>query len=266
MNIRYLKQKKKPGFQRANITRVLAMILICWSFISCEKEKEYAGTASLCIVNAVPDDRPLVPNFTESGYISYIIGRRIAYNLFQLPESQYSSYSGSQRVRLFLFPDTTEKDAPLFDLRLELPVGSINTLFLMGTPSAPDTLFIRDEIPYFAAGDSVMGIRFVNLSAGSRPVSVNIKGLSNTPEVNSLEYKNITGFKRYPVTAAIGGYIFEFHDAVTGDLITSFDTGDIHGENTGKWIYRPLTLVFQGIPAGTGSQAQTVMLVHSQRN
>jgi len=40
-----------------------------------------------------------------------------------------------------------------------------------------------------ASTDSVAGIRFVNLSPVTSPVSVDIKGLSNGSEVTSLPYK-----------------------------------------------------------------------------
>ncbi len=63
------------------------------------------------------------------------------------------------------------------------------SLFLTGaSPAAIESVLIKETYPR-AYADSVCGVRFINLSPGSNPISVNIKGNINGSEVTSLAYK-----------------------------------------------------------------------------
>lgn len=236
---------------------VLLSALVC---MCCKKEAPAPGSASLTIVNAMPGSKPLSINFRNEGPVPYLTGRRLEYKLVEV----LKAYSGPQRLRLFQYPDTANKDVPLFDLQLDLPIGSVNTLFLSGTVNAPDTLFTRDAIPFFAATDSAMAIRFVNLSPGSAPISINRKGLANGSEVSSIAYNTITGFNNYAATSNISKYVFEFRDAVSGDSITSYTIAninepDIAAPNLRR--YRSFTVALIGESGGTGNRVQTGFLV-----
>ncbi len=221
------------------------------------------------MVNTVSGSRPTAGNFRSEGPVLYNKGKQLNYKkAFGCYINLLPSYAGPQRLRLFQYPDTTSKDVPLFDMQLNLPIGSINTLFLTGTVEAPDTLLTRDVIPFFPAADSVMAIRFINLSPGSDPVSVNVKDLANGSEVSSIAYKKITGFKKYPVRPDMNDYVFEFRNAVSGNLIASITTPNLwlSGENApSRWIYHSFTLVLTGEPGGVGSRAQTGFIVDHYR-
>lgn len=239
---------------------VLKISLLIMLFVSCSKEKEDAGTASLIIINAVAGSKPLATNFKAEGPINYtnFQSRLLDYSDKVPPAStyQFRSYGGKQRLRLFQYPDTTEKDTPLFDLQLDLPLYSVNSLFLTGTLAAPDTVLSRDEIPYFQEGDSTMAIRFINLSPGSGPISINRKDSVPGSEVNNLTYKSMSEFKRYNAKRNILNYVFEFHDAVTGELLATYTAYNNHNnEVPSQWVYRSMTVVFQGLPGTTGITA-----------
>jgi hypothetical protein len=130
--------------------------------------------------------------------------------------------------------------------------------------SAPDTLFTTDTPPYHPPSDSTIGLRFVNLSPASAPVSVNITGGANGSEVSSLPYKSITDFNNYPATAAISDYNFEFRDAATGALIGSYDVTGIntllYGFNNTR-LHRNLTLALLGLPGDPATLK--IMLIES---
>lgn len=96
------------------------------------------------------------------------------------------------------------------------------SLFLTGTsPTSVDNVLIKENYKY-AYSDSVCGVRFINLAPSSNPVSVDIKGQANGSEVASLAYKAYTGFNPHPALGSTPSYVFEFRDAATGNLLTTY--------------------------------------------
>jgi len=224
-------------------------VLAC-TMLSCAKQNAVPGTACLTLVNAVPGATPyLLTNFSGTNPITYYnAAMRLTYGTWAT-NNQTAAYSGETPLAIYRYPDTTSHSSPLFNLIVNLPAGSIHTLFLAGTLTAPDTLFTTDTPPYHPASDSSMGLRFVNLMPGSAPVSVNITGLANGSEVGSLSYKSITGFKNYPATYAVSHYKFEFRDAVSGTLINSLDVTGINNiTSNNNRRFRNLTLALLGLP------------------
>lgn len=241
-------------------TGLLTLCLLILFGSSCKKEADPPGTASLIIVNALPASNEVKLNFKSEGHVIYRKSPGIQYKLSL--KTALKDFSNPQRLRLFQIPDTTDKDAPLLDLQLNLPLGSIYTLFLTGSLNAPDTLIRKEDlIPFFPAGDSAMAIRFVNLSKESAPVSINIQGLADGSEATSLGYKSLTAFKRYPVSRLLQDYVFEFRDAATGTLLASYTTLGLQQTAPNNWVFRSFTVVLTGKPGGTGSLAPTAFLV-----
>lgn len=105
---------------------------------------------------------------------------------------------------------------------LDVDKNSNYSLFLTGvSDQAIDNVLIKETYQRTYA-DSICGVRFINLSPGSDAVSVDIAGSANGSEVGNLEYKAYTGFNKHPATVAINSYTFEFRDAATGNLLTSY--------------------------------------------
>lgn len=239
---------------------ILSALLLACSLPSCSKQKTAPGTASLTLVNAVPASATLVTNFTGTDSITwYKSAQKLVYGSWNA-SNQVSAYSGRQRLGVYRYPDTTGKSTPLYNLVLDLPVGSIRTLFLAGTLTSPDTLFTTDALPYHPFSDSSLGIRFVNLSAGSNPISVNINGNASGSEVASLSYKSITGFKNYAAPATVSHYNFEFRDAATGALLGNLDvTGINNSASNNVRRYRNFTIAFMGL-AGDPATRKIVLI------
>lgn len=232
--------------------------------LSCSKSKALPGSASLTIVNAAAGSQYMVTNFSGTDSLTwYAAARLLVYNDTS-NYNQFNGYSGKQPLAVYRYNDTLPHSVPFFSGILNLPVGSIQTLFLAGTLTNPDTLLTTDHPPYHPASDSSVGIRFVNLSPGSNPVSVNIQGNSNGSEVTSLAYKGVTVFKNYPAGAAVIGYTFEFRDISTGVLLGTSNitaVSSIPGGAIGlnRMLYRNYTFVLDGLPGvTTGPTAQTV--------
>lgn len=247
--------------------RCLLPLFICLCLFSCSKENNPQGTSTLTIINAVTGSDLLVANFNGTVPLNnYLNANRLKYNLFTALSNQFTSYSGRQPLAVYAYPDTLEKSTPLVNLVLDLPVGSVHSLFITGTLEHADTLFVTDQLPYYPLADSVTGIRFVNLSPGSAPVSVRILGRTGSAEVSSLPYRGITGFKQYEAKAASEDYVFEFRDAGSGALITSYQTTGISNPGTtapNNWRNHNFTLALLGQPGGTGNLAPSVLLINN---
>ncbi len=250
------------------------IILLLSGAASCSKQSSPPPPSSLTIINAVVGSAPLVTNFSGTDPITWYLGAdKIAYNTFSTSDyydnNQLASYSGMQQLALYQYPDTLQKDKPLFNLALNLPSGSINSLYLTGTVDTPDTLFTVERLPFHAVSDSGAGIRFVNLSPNSAPVSINILGKDNGSEVAALPYKGITGFKSYPASQDISSYTFEFRDAATGTLLTTYIADGINNAESDPyfpakiWRSKNTTLALLGLQGGSGAAAQTVLMINN---
>ncbi|WP_127124787.1 DUF4397 domain-containing protein [Pseudoflavitalea rhizosphaerae] len=233
---------------------------------SCSKEKTVTGAASLTLVNGMVGSTPyLVPNFSGGQPLqSYTAAMKINYATYSV-FNQSGSYSGLQPLAVYRYPDTTVHSSPVIKVILDLKPGTMNTLFLAGTITEPDTLFTTDMPLSHPVEDSTMGIRFVNLLKGAGPVSINVQGEPNGSEQASLAYKRVTPFTKYEANAGVSSYVFEFRDAATGDVLQTYTLADIDASGTNlqpnRRRYRNLTIVLMG--ATDVPSSQTVALYES---
>jgi len=240
--------------------------LYCLVFFSCSKNNNVLPNSqgtSLNVINGIIGAAPLFVKNNNAGLIFSKIasGNKITYGAYLLS----SPLAGQQSYQFIQNTDTLHT---LVNLNLNLATGGTYSLFLAGTVSQPDTLLTRDNLPYYPAADSVGGVRFINLSVGAAPVSVDIKGNANGSEVASLPYKGATIFKTYSATHTVSSYIFELRDAGTGTLIASYTFSGVNnatGTNTATNTFRfkNHTLALIGQPGGTGAAAQKIILVNN---
>lgn len=228
---------------------------------SCSKDNvSPSGGASLIIVNAIVGSSNLVTNFTSNTpLIYYQTAQQISFGSYK----EFGNYSGTINLSLSQIIDTTHT---LFNGVVNLPQNAIQTLFLTGTTTLPESFQTTDTLSYHNPTDSTVGVRFVNLSPGSNPISVNISGNSNGSEIASLVYKNITSFKNYPATSAVSSYVFQIRDAGSGTLLGTFTMSGINngtGTNTSNNVYRyrNVTIALKGLPGGSGNNAQGTFLI-----
>ena len=199
----------KKNIKISSICSLFALLLI-----ACHKSDTVTSPASINIINAMADANPIIPSL--GGTVQYYnTAQQIPYGFAQL----YTQSSGKSSISI---SQTSDTSMSVFRGTFELAPGNIYSLFLIGDTTSPDTLFIRDNIPQY--GDSAVGIRFVNLLQGKSSVSINLQNnpISQT-EFDNLGYKQITPFKKYPVTIDIpGSYTFEIHDLASGELLSTF--------------------------------------------
>jgi hypothetical protein len=193
--------------------------------VSCVKTNGLSGSAALNIVNAVNLSNPLVTNFTplnpkggaENPLQYYATANQIGF----AGSYESGSYPGIVDLSLSQIDDTS---IDLWQGQLNLPSGSIHTLFFAGDTLSMDTLLSTDLIPYYPAGDSVAGLRFVNLVQNGLAISVNIQGNPPTQtEFSDLGFKQISAFKQYSANSNIPGYYtFEIRYQLSDSLLSVF--------------------------------------------
>jgi hypothetical protein len=245
-------------------TTLLSAVLV---LPSCNKENSPNSMASLNIVNALPTSAPLI---VFQGSIAQTIGKFSGIGPLSYTTTAVLTPMGGS-VAIYAIQkniDTTsiggQSPAYMLDNVFSLGASGLYSLFITGKDTtAPDYLFVQDILP--VNSDSTAGIRFVNLSAGSGNVSVDIKGQPNGSEVTSLAYKGVTSFKSYAATSSISKYVFEFRDAVSGNLLASYTLSgvNINSSTTANTVlFRNLTIALIGQPVG-GKVPQSCIRVNS---
>ena len=241
---------------------IIYIAIILANTYACIKTTGAPGSAALTMVNAINNSNPIVTNFTTLNSKGVPLEALQFYNTansISLGSSYESgSYTGNTYLSISQITDTT---FTLWTGEFDLPIGSIHTLFFCGDTTSVDTLFTTDIIPSYPFSDSVMGIRFVNLSKGSNPFSVNLEGNSNGSEVTSMAYKGISGFKQYTNNSSTIDYLFVIRDAATGDSLTQFDFSISGSGNNGYGLTDPNNgnlLTFKNITIAVyGSETNT---------
>jgi hypothetical protein len=259
-----------------NIKRSVNILLVALSLTGlilqgCNKHTSTSPfpVASLNVVNALPNSAPLIlvqgsissviGDFSNIGPLSY--AATAVLTPMSGPETLYAVQSNA---------DTTSvgSKAPdfMFNGELNFKAGSLYSLFITGEDTTnPDFLFVQDVLP--VQTDSSVGIRFVNLSTGSNPMSINLEGNSTGSEVGNLPYKSITTFKDYVCNSTINNYLFVVRDVATGDSLTQFVLNSNNGygltdPNNGNLLkFKHVTIAVYGSESITSSNPLNTMLI-----
>ena len=226
----------------------LLLIIIPCFILSCKKNTTAPpNDSSLNIINAAANIPSVVVNFSDAAIPFYQNQAFINYS----SSLEYGFPSGVTPIVIVSSSDTAK---PVFQGNLTLASGGIYSLYLIGQSIRPDTLLMEDHIVNYTP--DLAGVRFINLSPDSGPVSVNIQGNATTQtEFNSLAYKQISDFKTYDAGVQYGNYTFEVRDQASGNLLTTFTWNYTSSKNN--------TLVISGSVDSASSTPITVFQVNS---
>jgi hypothetical protein len=207
-----------------NIMRkIFTMLSIALLFFSCKDEKtrpQAIGTIN--VINAITDAGPIKVNPTgkTKSWSSLVLQTNYAAgNLY---------YATADNANFVIAPvsDTTKT---LFNRSFNLK-AKMYTLYLSGTVAAPDTM-LREEVNYPIintavssippVADSVINVRFVNLSIGSPSLKI-VLAAELINEVSNLPYKGISSFKAYPARLTSTNYNFQIKRVDNEALLSTF--------------------------------------------
>lgn len=256
---------------------ILFIVTMSYVLLACQKASTapaIAGAADFTVVNAIPNNSAVNAVVNSSESIMWFLNAQIIYYGGYY---QYSPVAGKDTVYAVQYNDTLAINpkaiGEMYYGILPFKKGGIYSLFLCGKDTtSPDYLFSVDSLPYHGINDSTVGIRFVNLSAGSNAISISLEGSLNGAQVSNLGYKNISEFRDYISNSSItyGSYNFVVHDIVTGDSLTSFSLTGFNNDrgvglsdpNTGSpLVFKNVTIALIGQPGVNASVPQSMILI-----
>lgn len=216
------------------IFRIIRFFLIfcCGLFLySCEKDTVWqaeAGIAKVNVINAVVTGGNAKVNVSEKEMYWNSIRDNQALGGFTLNKMFIVPTDRTTVFQVAPLNDTTNL---WYDQVAQLNSGKVYTLYLSGTPTAIKTTFqeesnfpdyvIRDAGTPTLSTDSIVNIRFVNLSSSGPKVDINIQGESDVI-ADGLTYQAFSEFKTYPATNGIYTIAFEIRKSSDKSLVTTY--------------------------------------------
>jgi hypothetical protein len=229
--------------------RLIALfaILLILTVIACKKYNfnGVVSPASVTVVHAMPAGNSIEPFFGVPPAQYWKTRQQVWYGGSYL-------FSPPKDSNALLVVPSTDTAFHIFQGKMPLVSGGIYTFFLAGDTTQPDTLFLKDEIPYYQ--DSAVACRFVNCSQGGKSLNVYLQG-NTQAEISNMGYMRYGSFKRYAADNSVGGaYNFIITDAASGDTLTTY-----------TWyytVYKTNDLVIMGSQDGTGPQPLQVFAIN----
>lgn len=178
------------------LKQLLTLLIAVSIFSSCKKDEvKTVPVASLTLVNAV------------FGGTSAKFGSRD----FACPSNfafPYALNAGSND--LYVWPSNDSLHPYYTYSKLTVADREVYSLFLCGTPTTPEGILLKENIPYHT--DSTLGIRFINLAANKPSINITLSATPTVNEVSNLSYKQYTEFKSY-AGLYNSSYSFQVRDA-----------------------------------------------------
>jgi hypothetical protein len=216
---------------KTNIVFTLLILALGWQ--SCKKDgPTFTPLASLNVANAVTGGKnvKLNTNVRDSATL-------YGYKLFQI-------IPGETAIKLY---PTNNPAAPYYQQTNTTVNGGIYSLFLTGTATAPESIFVKDEIPSFSQ-DSIVRVRIVNCSASSSVLSLT---LGSSPTVNlfsNIAYKSVSAFNGIDLKSrlAVGGNVFQLRNPA-GAVIATYTLPATGTVSIASSRFKNITLVVKGV-------------------
>ena len=189
----------------------LIIALAVLTIYGCKQEELKIPTSyTLFVANAGVNSK-LITNFTSTPILTQN-SRGIYY------------VQTSQKVSI---ADTTAPDNPIINKSLDYTNG-VYSIFVAGQSPTFETI-IKEEtdlplIPndkIYSSADSVVNVRFINLSPNSVPLKIKIS-TATTNEADALAYKDITTWRSFKAVASSTTYSLQIRNASTDALITTY--------------------------------------------
>ncbi|UII80284.1 DUF4397 domain-containing protein [Flagellimonas sp. CMM7] len=182
---------------------IIVLLLFSAITLSCSEEDNIIpSAASLKVFHGAVDGPPLHVNYFERP-ITLASNPTLRYRLSQV----YTIPAEKEREISFI--NSVDTLSTLFSTTISIPEGGLGTLFLTGENEDIDGFYLEDRI--LTLQDSLVGVRFINLSPDIGEISVRVSGETNDL-ASGLSFKDGTEFMPLPATRDISLYTFQFVD------------------------------------------------------
>jgi len=200
--------------KKSTVVTEFIIVLFCLAacFASCKKDIVQAPSSyTMYVVNGAVNSK-LQTNFTNTPIVTYN-----SRNIYYVQSDQSVSIA-----------DTTALNAPLVNITYGYEKG-VYTIFIAGTsPTFEAILKEETDLPFipndkiYGNADSVVNVRFINLSPNSVPLKIKVS-TATTNESDALAYKEITTWRTFKAgPAATTTYSIQIRNAATDALLTTF--------------------------------------------
>ncbi|MES2329929.1 MAG: hypothetical protein V4539_10025 [Bacteroidota bacterium] len=232
--------------------KIIFFACVALGFTACKKSTvDITPLASVNIVNAsvnvaaakVNFTGPVSPNYYNLITATTAYGANTAYGVLA---------NTTVPVQVIISPDSTKVIA---NASFNFANGDVYSFYLAGQSTAVDTILRKETIPTYQ--DSSCGVRFINLSYNSSPISVTLSTAATAPitEFTGLAYKAQSVFKKMDATVANNTYTLQVRDATTLALLGSYTLTVPR--------FFSCTLAWIGQTGGTGTAAVKVQRVNN---
>lgn len=203
-----------------------AIIYTCYAILiivaSCKKSESPQIYSSINVVNAAVGAGTVKVNY---------FGRDISWQAY-IGTNGVVNYGTNQILTVFnLNNDYPFTIVPSLDTlnsiiktKISMEPNGMYSLYATGTAENYEYVFNKEnDIPYNLA-DSVVSIRFINLSPNSPPINITLASTPAINEATGLVYKGQTAFKRYSLNKVIptGTTTFELRDPINNQVLSSY--------------------------------------------
>jgi hypothetical protein len=226
---------------------------------SCKKENTYqsANTATINVINGaigIPSVMVKVNGKFNPGNTS---------SSSSLSKLNYGSnaffYAKGTTIPLQLLNGADTSN--ILDTNYDLSNGVYSLLVAGQSPRYEAVLVPETGFPFFPYGikpgtaDSVINIRFINLSPNVQPLDIKLVS-SGTTEVTGLAYKGYSPFEVYPAKLVNGSYQFQI---IENGIVLLTQTLSVNATNR----FKNVALVVRGLKSpGTGQPGLAVSTVN----
>lgn len=195
------------------------MLGILVVFTSCKKEESFVLDTDIRVVNTAVSTAVKVD---PGRSLDYATQTQISYGGNRL-------YMLERKTIPFQIVNATDNTVKFYDQVINFNSG-IYSVFVTGQGTTIETIVKEEtDFPFIdftnkipVKADSVVNVRFINLSPNSTPVKIKI-ATSVGNEVDNLPYKTIGNWKMYVATKSSTAYAFQVRDAATDALLTTFN-------------------------------------------
>lgn len=244
---------------------MVLMFTLGFALISCEKDKSEKRYASVNVVNASIGAELLKVN-------SY--GRPISWSGLTGADATVN-FAGNNHFVLFgeqSYPLTIVSASDTSNVIFNEVISnedSMYTLFTTGQLPNFESLLIKETTIPYGLKDSVISVRFINLSPNGPSVNITLANQSTVNRVTNLGYKQYSEFSNYPSLKVIptGSLTFQVRDSTSGNLLTSYTlpasaVSPYTTSTVNRSRFNSITLVIKGLPGITvGSNAYSIFPV-----
>jgi hypothetical protein len=244
-------------------TWIIGVATVITLFVSCKKEDVSPGVASLMVMNAITDVNIAATNFRGDEYFDHLSrSLSLQFGQFNTNSHRLGLIGGETKLGLYAAPDTLVTSSPVFLKTYNFPVGSMHTLFFVGTKAAVEEVLISETYPF--PGEEHTALRFINLSPDPQNVVFSVVGPATQPVSDALSYKSYSAFLPVPIQVGSPNYVVRCHDVTTNELIAELTLAGTGGDGkltANTWLRNHFTIALVGVNGGDATFRKRLTLV-----